>query len=71
MEEQEEIVKSLDKMLLNERLAKESAENLIEQIDDMKKSILAKAFRGEFGTNDLADPPVELSCQMICGAYSR
>ena len=60
MEEQEEIVKCLDKMLLNERLAKESAENLIELIDDMKKSILAKAFRGELGTNDPAEPPVDI-----------
>ena len=60
MEEQEEIVKCLDKMLLNERLAKESAENLIEQIDDMKNSILAKAFRGELGTNDPTELPVDI-----------
>jgi type I restriction enzyme S subunit len=31
---------------------KGNAETVIEQIDLLKKSILAKAFRGELGTND-------------------
>lgn len=60
VEEQRAIADGLDKYLHNERVAKESVKNLINQIDDMKKAILAKAFRGEFGTNDPADPPVEL-----------
>ena len=35
-----------------EEIVKELAENVIEKIDVMKKSILAKAFRGELGTNN-------------------
>ena len=35
--------------------AKEAAESVISQIDEMKKSILARAFRGELGTNDPAE----------------
>ena len=60
IDEQQEIIDYLEKLLQNEKLVKESAENLIEQIDDMKKSILAKAFRGELGTNDPAEPPVDI-----------
>ena len=50
--EQKEIVDILDRMLLKEQQAKETAEAVIEQIDTMKKAILARAFRGELGTND-------------------
>jgi hypothetical protein len=32
--------------------AKEAAEAVLEKIDLLKKSILARAFRGELGTND-------------------
>ena len=35
-----------------EHQAKEAAEVVLDQIDLMKKSILARAFRGELGTND-------------------
>ena len=59
-EEQEEVVRILDKELISIQTAKEIAEQTIEQIDQMKKSILAKAFRGELGTNDPSEPPVEL-----------
>lgn len=52
LEEQIEIVRVLDSMLLNENKAKESAELVLEQIDVIKKSILARAFRGELGTNN-------------------
>ena len=41
------------------KLVKEAAEQVIDQIDAMKKSILARAFRGEFGTNDPADESAE------------
>ncbi len=34
---------------------KEIAEQVIDQIDNLKKSILARAFRGELGTNDPDD----------------
>ena len=53
--EQEEIVLQVSKLLLLEKQAKEAAEQVISQIDTMKKSILARAFRGELGTNDPAD----------------
>ena len=51
-EEQQEIVRLLDIMVKKELCAKETAETVIEQIDTMKKAILARAFRGELGTND-------------------
>ena len=54
-EEQKEIVRVLDAILTREKAAKEDAEQVIDQIDTMKKSILARAFRGELGTNDPTD----------------
>ena len=50
--EQAEIVRRLDNLLAKERQAKENAEKVLEQIDLIKKAILARAFRGELGTND-------------------
>lgn len=50
--EQQVIVKILDDIFEKERQAKEAAEAVLDQIDIMKKSILAHAFRGELGTND-------------------
>lgn len=57
--EQEEIVDLLDDMLRKEEQAQEFAEQVIAQIDTMKKSILARAFRGELGTNDPSDESAE------------
>ncbi len=51
LDEQKEIVRVLDNLLENEQTAKELCD-VIEKIDLMKKSILARAFRGELGTND-------------------
>lgn len=51
IEEQKEISKILKNILTKEEQAKELAEFVIEQIELMKKPILAKAFRGELGTN--------------------
>lgn len=48
--EQNEIVRILDKLLERENEIKETTQ-LDEQIELIKKSILAKAFRGELGTN--------------------
>ena len=45
--EQQEIVRILDNVLEKERTAKFAAEQILEQIDLLKKSILARAFRGE------------------------
>ena len=50
--EQREIVRILDGFFAREQSAKEAAEAVLDQIDLMKKSILARAFRGELGTND-------------------
>lgn len=45
--EQQEIARILDCILEKETKAKEAAEAVLEQIDLLKKSILARAFRGE------------------------
>ena len=50
-EEQKEIVRILDNLLENEQKAKELCD-VIDKIDLMKKSILARAFRGELSTNN-------------------
>lgn len=55
MMEQTEIVRILDDLLAKEQQAKEAAEAVLEKIDLLKKSILARAFRGELGTNDPAE----------------
>lgn len=47
LSEQQEIVRILDSVLEKERTAKSAAEQVLEQIDLLKKSILARAFRGE------------------------
>ena len=46
-EEQNEIVRILDGLLAKDQQARDAAESVLERIDLMKKSILAKAFRGE------------------------
>ncbi|MDD7147101.1 MAG: restriction endonuclease subunit S [Lachnospiraceae bacterium] len=50
-EEQIEVVNQIEKLINKEEAAKEAAESVIDSIELMKKSILAKAFRGELGTN--------------------
>lgn len=55
IEEQEEIVSMLDGILEKDSSEKEIAEQVITKIDSMKKAILARAFRGELGTNDPND----------------
>lgn len=55
IKEQERIVELVKRLLEKEQKAKDAAEQVIEQIDTMKKSILARAFRGELGTNDPND----------------
>lgn len=50
--EQEEIARILDELFDKEQQTKETTEIVLDQIELMKKSILARAFRGELGTND-------------------
>lgn len=57
--EQKAIINLLDEMLRKEEQAQETAEQVIDQIDTMKKAILARAFRGELGTNDPTDESAE------------
>ena len=57
VEEQIEIVRILDACFEKELKVKETAEQVIDQIYSMKKSILARAFRGELGTNNPNDEP--------------
>lgn len=49
--EQHEIVRLLDALLARERKAQQAASEALTNIELMKKSILARAFRGELGTN--------------------
>lgn len=50
--EQIELVERVDNLLEKGQQAKEAAEAVLIQIDTMKKAILARAFRGELGTNN-------------------
>lgn len=66
IEEQTEIVRILHDLLAKEQQAKEATEAVLEQIDLIKKSILARAFRGELGTNDpTEESAVELMKEII------
>lgn len=66
LDEQSEIIHLIDSLLEKEQQTKEAAEAVLDQIDLMKKSILARAFRGELGTNDpREESAVELLKQLI------
>lgn len=66
LDEQGEIVHLIDDLLGKEQQAKEAAEVVLERINLMKKSILARTFRGELGTNDPSEESaVELLKQVI------
>ena len=53
--EQHEIVHLIDDLLARECAAQQAAEQALASIDLMKKSILARAFRGELGTNKASE----------------
>lgn len=55
LSEQHEIVRLIDDLLARERKAQQAAEQALASIDLMKKSILARAFRGELGTNNASE----------------
>ena len=66
VQEQAQIVYILDELFAKEQQTKESAKTVLDQIDLMKKSILARAFRGELGTNDpTEESAVELLKKII------
>ncbi|MGE9986381.1 restriction endonuclease subunit S [Desulfovibrio sp. SGI.169] len=54
IDEQTRLIHILDNFLAKEQQVKEDAENVLNQIELMKKAILARAFRGELGTHDSA-----------------
>ncbi|MCI8980753.1 MAG: hypothetical protein HFE52_08845 [Clostridia bacterium] len=60
--EQTEIVCIVNELLSKEQQAKEKAEEVLERIELIKKSILARAFRGELGTNN---PDEESSIELL------
>ncbi len=60
IQEQKEIVRIMHEMLKKEGTSKDAAEQVIAQIDTMKKAILARAFRGELGTNDPTESPADI-----------
>lgn len=53
--EQHEIVRLIDDLLARERSAQQATEQALASIDLMKKSILARVFRGELGTNKASE----------------
>ena len=56
IDEQEEIVRILDSIFEKEDKSKELLD-MLDSIDEMKKSILARAFRGQLGTSNPTDEP--------------
>ena len=67
IEEQNEIVNILERLLGNEEQVVSAIEDVIEQVADIKKSILAKVFRGELGTNNPEEePPQQTVFIMVC-----
>lgn len=55
LSEQHEIVRLINDLLARERAAKQATEQALASVDLMKKSILARAFRGELGTNKASE----------------
>lgn len=53
--EQHEIVRLIDDLLARERKAQQATEQALASIDLMKKSIFARVFRGELGTNKASE----------------
>ena len=66
--EQQEIVRLLDNLLSREQATVTACEEALTTIDTLKKSILARAFRGELGTNDPSDPSAKELLREILSA---
>ena len=60
-EEQKEIARLLNHLFLTERQVKKEAQQVIDNIDAMKKAILGRAFRGELGANDPSEASPDLT----------
>lgn len=57
LDEQKEIVRLLDELLAQEDAARAAAEATLAKIPALRQAVLTRAFRGQLGTNDPADPP--------------
>lgn len=57
LDEQQEIVRLLDELLAQEDAACAAAEATLAKIPALRQAVLTRAFRGQLGTNDPADPP--------------
>ena len=64
-DEQQEIICQLDKLLSYEQSTITACESALATIDKLKKSILARAFRGELGTNDPSEASAKELLQEI------
>lgn len=70
IEEQTEILKIIEPLIKKELDVKDITSNMIENIAELKKSILAKSFHGELGTNVLSEEnSIELLKKMIEEGY--
>lgn len=70
IEEQTEILKIIESLIKKELDVKDITSNMIENIAELKKSILAKSFRGELGTNVSSEEnSIELLKKMIEEGY--
>lgn len=65
IEEQNEITLLLSDLLECEKKAKEKAEQVLKNVEEMKKFILILVFRGHLGTSDSNDEPVEALLERI------
>ena len=68
IEEQQVIVSKLFRMLDSERSVKGCAEVVLANIEMIRSSILAKALRGELGTNDPDEPS---SKELLASVFAR
>lgn len=60
--EQQEIIRILDSLFVQMKKSQEAAKSVLTQINTIKNSILARAFRGELGTND---PSEESAAELL------
>jgi type I restriction enzyme S subunit len=68
IEEQDEIVAILDRLYDDNEVIQNNLSNIKEKVLLLKKSILAKAFRGELGTNNAEE---ESSIELLKMAISK
>lgn len=68
IKEQQEIVRILDDLFAKEQQAKDACTEMLSRINLIKKSILARAFRGELGTND---PTEESAVELLKQCFAH